>query len=145
MSLVRFNDSIPSFLDEFFGGDIFDSTSSTNKIGNSLPAVNIQETKDNFKVQVAAPGMKKDDFDIELNNNILVISSERKSEEEDKSEDGNYTRREFNYTSFRRTFTLPDSVDSEKIQAKYTEGVLNLEIPKREEAKEKPKRKIKIS
>lgn len=144
MSLVQFNNTLPSFLDEFFGGDIFDSVNSSNRIGSSLPAVNIRENDDEFNVQVAAPGMKKEDFDVELNNNILTISSEKKGEKEEKSKDGNFTRREFNYTSFKRTFTLPDSVDSEKIHANYEDGVLKLSIPKREEAKIKAKRKIEI-
>lgn len=145
MSLVKFNNEFPSFLDEFFGGDIFDSTNSANRIGNSLPAVNIQENKDEFRVEVAAPGMKKDDFEIELNNNMLVISSEKKDERTEEDKGKKFTRREFNYSSFKRTFTLPDTVDSEKINAKYNDGVLNLVIPKREEAKEKPKRKIEIA
>ena len=144
MSIVRFNNQLPSFLDEFFGGDIFDSSSSSKKIGNFLPAVNIQENSDDFKVQVAAPGMKKEDFDIELHNNMLSISSEKREEQNEQNEEGKFTRREFNYSSFRRSFTLPDSVDSDQIEAKYEDGVLNLRIPKKEEAKEKPKRKIEI-
>lgn len=141
MSLVQFNKTMPSFLDEFFGGDIFDSVNSSNKIGNSLPAVNIQENEESFTVEVAAPGMKKKYFSIELNNNILVISCEK----EEKSKDKRFTRREFNYSSFRRTFTLPDSVEVDNINAIYEDGVLKLNIPKREEAKIKAKRKIAIS
>ena len=132
MTLVKFKDSFPSFLDEFFGGDIFDSPRNTG-IGNSLPAVNVKENENNFELEVAAPGMKKEDFKIELDNNVLGISSETKSE--DVEEKKKYTRREFSYRSFKRTFTLPENVDVENIKANYSDGVLMIDIPKRVEEK----------
>jgi HSP20 family protein len=109
----------------------------------SLPKVNIKETKDDYFVEMAVPGMKKDDFNIDLDNKVLSISTEHKEETENTQE--NYTRREFGYSSFKRTFTLPESVDDNKIKATYTDGILTIQLPKREEAKEKPARTIKIS
>jgi HSP20 family protein len=141
MTLVKFNNTFPSFLDEFFGGDIFDSNRNS-AIGNNLPAVNVKENEKNFEVEVAAPGMKKEDFKIELDNNMLGISSERK--EENEEEKGKYTRREFRYSSFKRTFTLPENVDSNKIKASYKEGVLTIDIPKVAEKKKEKSKMIEI-
>ena len=107
--------------------------------------VNIKETADNFVVEVAAPGMTKKDFKIELDGNMLTISSE-KSDQREENEDEKYTRKEFSYQSFYRTFNLPkEVVDAEKIEAKYENGLLHLMIPKKEEAKQKPPRLIQIS
>lgn len=142
MTLVKFKDSFPTFMDEFFGGDIFDSVRNSSFIGNNLPAVNVKETADKFELEVAAPGMKKEDFKIELDNNILGISSEKKEENERTEE--KYTRREFSYHSFRRTFTLPDSVDADNILAAYQEGVLKIEIPKRKEEEKVNSKLIEI-
>ena len=91
---------------------------------------------------MAVPGFKKSDFHIDLDNQILSISSETKEENEEKED--NYTRREYGYSSFKRTFTLPDSVDDGKINATYTDGILSIKLPKKEEAKQKPIRSIKI-
>jgi HSP20 family protein len=110
----------------------------------TLPAVNIKENADAFMVEMAAPGMAKEDFKIELNNDLLTISSEKKNEKETK-EGETYTRREYSYQSFSRSFTLPNTVDGEKISAKYENGVLSIEIPKKEEAKPKPAKQISIS
>ncbi|TVR86265.1 MAG: Hsp20/alpha crystallin family protein [Saprospirales bacterium] len=107
------------------------------------PSVNIVENEDNFMVEVAAPGLDKKDFNVTVDDDILTISAERKDESEDKS--GTFTRREFNYTSFSRSFHLPETCNSEKINANYKDGMLILEIPKREEAKKKPAKTIKIS
>lgn len=145
MALMRrsgFFPSIPSLFDDFWTKDLFD-VSDFSSTGTTIPAVNIKETNDNFTVEVAAPGMKKDDFHVELDNDMLIISSEKKDEMEDKG--GDYTRREFSYQSFRRSFTLPNTVEADKIKAKYDDGVLNLVIPKKEEAKKKPARQISIS
>lgn len=127
MALVRFKNSFPSFLDEFFSGDVL-SNSKGAFFGNSLPAINIKENEGDFQLEVAAPGMKKEDFKIELENNVLGISSE--IQEENVEENERYTRREFQYSSFNRSFTLPENVDAEKIVANYKDGVLNIEIPK---------------
>jgi HSP20 family protein len=109
------------------------------------PAANIKETEDGFVIELAAPGKQKDDFKIELNHNVLSISSESKTEHEVKDEKERYTRKEFNYNSFQRSFVLPSSVDSDKITANYENGVLNISIPKKEEVKKKPVRNIEIA
>lgn len=135
--------SLNSFFDDFFTRDLFDwgNTSLTN---TTIPKVNILETPEEFRVEMAAPGMKKEDFRVELDNNLLTISSELKHEEE-MPENHRYSRREFSYQSFRRSFHLPDTVENEKIKARYEHGMLSLVIPKKEEAKRKPSRVINIS
>jgi HSP20 family protein len=139
------NSMMPGFFDDFFSRDLFDWGNSNFSMNGTLPAVNVKETAESFVVEMAAPGMKKDDFKVELNNNILSISSERKEENEHK-EGSKYTRKEFSYQSFQRSFQLSkEAVDADNIQAKYENGVLQLTIPKREEAKQKPTRLIEIS
>ena len=119
--------------------------SNFSNSGTTVPAVNIKETKETFEVELAVPGMKKDDFKIHLVGNLLTISSERGSRFEEQ-EGSNYSRKEFSYQSFQWSFTLPkDVVDFDKINAKYEGGVLHLAIPKKEEAKQKPPRLIQIS
>ena len=132
-----------SFFDDFFTRDLFDRDNSS-VTGTTVPKVNTLETHEEFRVEMAAPGMKKDNFRIELDNNMLSISSEVQHEEK-LPEDHHYSRREFSYQSFRRTFHLPDTVENDKIKARYEHGLLSLTIPKREEAKRKPSRLIKIS
>lgn len=134
---------------KFFDDDwnsLFDWTNRNFAPNTStLPSVNIKETKDEFVVEVAAPGMKKDDFKIELSNNVLTITSEVK-QEKDIVDSENYTRKEFSYQSFQRSFNLNDRVvDDAKITATYKDGILNLSLPKKEQAKEKPARIIQIS
>ena len=108
-----------------------------------LPKVNIKETKDGYFVYVAVPGFDKSDFKIDLENKSLVIALE--NAEEAVKEEENYTRKEFNFKGFKRTFSLPDTVDESKIEATYRRGILTVQLPKREEAKEKPPRTIEIS
>lgn len=135
---------LPTIWDNLMNHEIFGWDTNFALEGQSLPAVNIRETNDAYMVEMAAPGMKKEDFKIELDGTSLSISSEHKEEKNDKDGD-NYKRREFSYQSFYRTFHLPkDVVDSEKINAKYENGILRLQIPKREEAKHKPARLINI-
>ncbi|OAD91625.1 heat-shock protein [Aequorivita soesokkakensis] len=130
-------------MDELFNRDLPSVFSSNFNNGITLPKVNIRETADAFIVEMAVPGLKKSDFQIELDNQVLSISTETKEEQENQEE--NYTRREFGYASFKRSFTLPESVDEEKINASYSEGILNIHLPKKEEAKQRPARSIKIS
>ncbi len=149
MSIIRRNDyfpSVPSLFNDFFTKDLWDwSVGNSSSTNTTVPAINVKETNDNFEVEVAAPGLKKDDFKVELDGNMLTISSEKKNEWEEK-EDERYTRREFSYQSFQRSFQLPrDVVDENKIQAKYDNGVLHLVIPKKEHAKQRPPRMIKIN
>ncbi len=135
---------LPSIWDNFFDRDVFNWGSNFANTGNSMPAVNIKETPESFVVEMAAPGMEKKDFKIELDGSALTISSEKQNESEEK-EGENYNRKEFSYQSFYRTFHLPkEVVNADKIQAKYENGLLRLEIPKREEAKQKPARLIDI-
>lgn len=141
--LRRTRGNVPSFIDDFFGKDWMDSVFS-DRPGISTPAVNVKETDDEFQIEVAAPGLDKNDFKVDLDNNVLTISSEKEFKDEQK-EDGRYMRREFSYTSFSRSFTLPEAVDAEKIMAKHKDGILLITIPKREEAKRKPPKKIDIS
>lgn len=145
MALMRrgeFTNPYLSLWNKLFDDEFFNMNFSST--GTTLPSVNIRETKDDFVVEVAAPGMRKEDFRIELDNNIMSISSERSETDEDKDNEGNYTRREFSYQSFQRSFTLPSSVHGENISAQYKDGVLNIVIPKKEEAKQKPSRIIEI-
>ncbi len=99
----------------------------------TVPAVNIVENNNDYKVTVAAPGLKKSDFKIDVDGNVLNISAE--TEEKKKEKEEKYTREEYNYSSFSRSFTLPDDVSKEKIEASYADGVLKLILPKKEEAK----------
>ena len=126
-----FNNDLPSVFNTNFNTDI------------TLPKVNIKETPDAFVVDIAVPGFNKSDFHLDLDNHVLTISTEDRKENEHKEE--NFTRKEFNYSSFKRTFSLPESVDEDKIEAGYTSGILSILLPKREEAKQKPARTIKIS
>lgn len=143
--LLRTNNQLPSLIENFFGRDMNDFFNSNTSALSQVPAVNVAEHQDGFRIEVAAPGLKKEDFKLNLNHNNLTISAyqETKTDEPDKASE-KYTRREFSYSSFQRTFTLPTSVDADKIQATYTDGVLKIEIPKREEAKVKAPRQIEI-
>ncbi|HEY0274103.1 MAG TPA: Hsp20/alpha crystallin family protein [Chitinophaga sp.] len=148
MSLIKRNrehiPSFPSLFDDFFSRELFNwGNSNFSSTSSTLPAVNIRETADNFEVEVAAPGMEKNDFHISLEGNVLVISSE-KSQEDEKKQEG-YSRREFSYQSFQRSFVLPrDVVDEDGIKARYENGLLLLSIPKKEEAKQKGPKRIEI-
>jgi len=137
--------SIPSFMDNILSRDWMDwSTSNFSNTNTTIPAVNIKENDNEYEIEVAAPGMKKDDFKVNLNKNQLTISSERSNEKNEKNSE-NYLRKEFSYQSFQRSFTLPENlVDDEKISAKYNDGILYVRIPKREEVKPRPAREIKI-
>lgn len=146
MSLIKRNEAnwLPSVFDDMFKADWLGGTTNVNSIGTSIPAVNIQESDENFMVAVAAPGKTKEDFNIELDNDVLTISSEEKKERETTEGNGRFTRKEFNYSNFKRAFSLPETVDSEKISAAYNSGVLEITLPKKEEAKVQPKRMIEI-
>ena len=145
MLAKRTEDYFPSIFDRFFNNDLMDwNNSNFSNTNTSLPAVNVKESEDDFTIEVAAPGMMKKDFNISFHNNVLTISSERKNENEEKKE--NYTRREFSYQSFQRSFTVANNaVDSDKIAAKYADGILVITLPKREEVKPKPMKEIKIA
>ena len=129
-------------LNELFTDDMSDALRSNYNKGITLPKVNIQEIEDAFKVDMAVPGLNKSDFSVRVDKDTLVISAEIKDREDKK--ENQFTRREFGYASFQRTFILPETVDGEKIEAKYKEGILSVELPKKEEAKPKPARAIEI-
>ena len=142
MSLVRFSQT--PWFDRFFDNDLFDwSNRNFSQTNTTLPSVNIKESDEAFMVEVAAPGLDKKDFKIEVHNNLLTISSEK--QEENEAKNGNYTKREFSYQSFCRSFTLPATANGDNISAGYDKGILTVTIPKKEEAKPKPARMIEIN
>ncbi|MBK6264461.1 Hsp20/alpha crystallin family protein [Marivirga sp. S37H4] len=128
-----------SLFDDFF--EDFPSTKLGNGFKN-VPSANVIEHENEFIIELAAPGIKKGDFNIDMANGQLIISAEQKDEKEEENE--NFTRREFSYNSFSRAFTLPDSIDSDKINAQYKEGILKLNLPKKEESKKQAKKRIEI-
>jgi HSP20 family protein len=128
---MRTTGMLPSIFDNFFRNDFFETGSWSRTL--NVPAVNIVEDNNEFKLSLAAPGMKKNDFKIDIDGNMLTISAELEERKEEKKE--KFTREEYNYSSFSRSFTLPDEVNKEKIEAVYHDGVLKLSLPKREEAK----------
>lgn len=147
MSLIRFNPARPvkspfdELFSDFFEGELFPARANTLR-SSSLPAANIKEDEKSYHVELAAPGMKKDDFKIELDENLLSIRTEK--QEEHKEENEKYTKREFNYTSFVRSFRLPEEVNQEEISASYKDGILKLEIPKLESEKKPKVRAISV-
>ena len=141
MNLIRKQNAFfPSLVDELFNQDMRVRTSS---ISSTMPAVNIIEQDTQFLIELAAPGNKKEDFEIEIEDGILSISSS--NEEDNTSEKETFTRHEFSYNSFRRSFTIPESVDVSTIEANYNEGVLLIKLLKLEEALPQPKKLITIS
>ncbi len=138
--MKRTSDVFPAFFDDFFGKEWFGNDLKTF----TQPAVNIVEKDDEYMVELAAPGMRKKDFNVELEEQVLTISYEKQDEKEEKDREGKYAKREFNYTSFSRSFMLPKSIEQDKIKGEYKDGVLTLLIPKKEEAKHKMARHIEI-
>ncbi len=134
--------AMPNLIDEFFGNDWL-TTYHPNKWYNATsPAVNVVEAKESFRIEVAAPGLNKDDFKISVDNDVLTISSQKEENNEENEE--KYTRKEFKYASFSRSFTLSDTIDAEKISASYKDGVLFVTVPKKE-LKVIPVREIAIA
>ena len=135
--------ALPSLIEDFFNRNWMDTPSGNGFGTSTLPAVNIRETNENFEIDVAAPGMQRENFNVQLDNYVLTISAEIK---EESKEDKPYSRREFYYGSFERSFALPENkIDGERIEARYADGILHITVPKREEAKVKPARQISIS
>ena len=143
MTLVRYNNRLPRFFDDFFTKDLdrfYDGTDT------NVPAVNVKEDENEFRVEVAVPGFKKEDFKVELDKDVLTIATEQEENHEEEDEQGRYVKREFRYHAFRRSFRLPENVvDGDKINARYEAGILHLALPKREEVKPKPARLIDIA
>ncbi len=143
-NLTKRTGFFPSTLfDDFFTKDFFDwSNKNFTEFGSTLPSVNIKEADADYKIEMAVPGLNKEDFKIKLDNNVLSISSEKKEEKEEKDKDGKYTRREYNYQSFCRSFTLPENTNAEGIQADYKDGILKVVVPKKEITPAVPKEKL---
>lgn len=140
MSIIKRRDILfPSLMSEIFKPDWFGGMENYN---TAVPAVNIKENEKDFELELAVPGRKKEDFNIEVDSNVLTVSSEIKSENEVTDED--YTRKEFGYSSFKRAFTLPETIDEDKINANYSDGILKFVLPKRKESLPKPKRMIAL-
>jgi len=147
MSLIRKSENYPAwsnFFNDFFNRDWIDwTTRNFSDTNTTLPSVNVLESDDSYEVDMAAPGFEKKDFRIELNHGVLTISSEKKVENETKKGQ-QFTRREYSYQSFNRSFALPDTAESDKISARYENGILKVVIPKKENAKAKTVKHIDI-
>lgn len=143
MSLIKWNPENSFFptLSNWFDDLLPDNGFKPAVKGISIPAVNVTESKDAFKVKVAAPGFKKEDFKLEVQNGYLVISGETSEEKEDKNE--TFTRREYAYNTFSRSFGLPENVEGDEISAEYADGVLKVVLPKKK-ADEKPTKQIAV-
>lgn len=142
MTLVRRNENVfPDFWNNFFENEWFPTHQSRKT--ESRPAVNIKETDKLYQLDMALPGVKKEHIQIDVENDSITISAESSENSETKKE-GKVTRREFNYSSFKRTFTLPEDTVQENISAKYTDGILSVEFPKADLKKEEPVKKIAI-
>ncbi|MGB5227764.1 MAG: Hsp20/alpha crystallin family protein [Eudoraea sp.] len=140
MSIVKRNNLVfPALMNEILKPDWFGGLENYK---DTFPPVNIQENETSFELELSVPGRKKEDFNIEMDEQVLTITSETKKEEEVK--EASYTRKEFSYSSFKRSFTLPDIVNEEGIKASYENGILRFSLPKKEEALPKPKRLIEI-
>tara|TARA_R110002167_G_scaffold11308_6_gene50135 strand:- start:558 stop:983 length:426 start_codon:yes stop_codon:yes gene_type:complete len=141
MSIVKRNNLVfPALMNEILKPDWF---GGIENLVSGVPAVNIKENEKDFALELAVPGRKKEDFKIEVDNDLLTVSSELSAEDVEKNE--TYTRREFTYNAFKRSFTLPKSIATDHIEAKYEDGILRFTLPKKEEALPKPKRAIELS
>lgn len=135
----------PSVIDELLTGNLLDWPLGRFTGSTTVPSVNIRETDKAYEVEVAAPGLEKNNFKVELDNDMLMISAQKETKNEEKDKEGNYTRREFSYESFQRSFQLPeDMVEKDKISAAYKDGILHITVPKSTEAKIKSSRVIEI-
>jgi HSP20 family protein len=144
----RNGDLFPSLTNDFFDDGflwpgMLNSGSTLLDRGFSMPPANISETKEEFRVDLSAPGLSKSDFKIEVEDGTLTISSEKQEESKDDTE--NYKRREFSYSSFCRSFELPENVKEDKINAKYENGMLHVSLPKKEISVSKPKKEIEVA
>lgn len=137
--------SINSFFDDFITKDLFDWTDKNfASLGSNLPSVNLKETDSSIEIELAAPGMKREDFKVEIDNDLLMISSEKEEEKEEVGKKDNYIRKEFNYQSFYRTFSLPETANENKIEANYKDGILHVVIGKKEGTKKRALKTIPI-
>ncbi|WP_025762574.1 Hsp20/alpha crystallin family protein [Dyadobacter tibetensis] len=140
-TLVKSHFSTPGYLNTVLGKELFKEFGNAG-IAPQHPAVNVLESKESFLIELAAPGFQKSDFKLNLERQVLTISLQK--EEENQDGEMKYTRREYTLKSFERSFNLPQSIDGDKISATYEAGILRVNLPKKEEAKEKPAREIEI-
>jgi HSP20 family protein len=147
MTLIKFkNDRLNTprvfnnFIEDFFNSDF---SSFKSPLFGSTPHVNVAESKDSFRIELALPGVNKENISINVEGNLLTVSG--KNENKVNEENESYTRREFSFSTFSRTFTLPETVNADAISADYTDGILKVSVPKKEEAKDKGAKSIKIS
>ena len=137
--------SVNTLFDDFLTKDLFDWTDRNfASLGSNLPSVNLKETDSKIEVEMAAPGMKREDFKVEIDNNTLMISSEKEEEKEETRKKDNFIRKEFNYQSFYRSFYLPENVDENKIEATYKDGILHIIIAKKPGSEKKILKSIPI-
>ena len=140
--LARINRSyVPAYWDDFFNDKFFNQLKSTGS-GESRPAVNISEDEKGYTIELAVPGVAKDKFSLEIENDVLILSSEQEKNKDEQKP--NYLRREFSYQSFKRSFELPETIDQEQINATIDAGILTLSLPKKEEEVQKAPRQIEV-
>lgn len=147
MSIIKYrpmgmSKTFDDFFDNFFNRGLGEMMGADNFL--SAPSVNIRDEEDQYTLEMAAPGLSKEDFSIEIDKGYLVVSAEKEVSNEENDDNRKYTRREFNYTRFSRSFQLPDTVNEEAIEAKYNDGILSIHLPKVEEAKKLPAKSIEI-
>lgn len=133
------NDYLPAFFNNYWNDDFFN-----NFFDGGVPATNVVENKNEFRIDVSTPGLEKEDFNIEVDKNILKISAEKEIKKEEKDEDEKVLRHEFGYTSFTRSFSIPEGIDTENISATQKNGVLQIVLPKKKDAEEDKVKKIEI-
>jgi HSP20 family protein len=125
--------AFPTFFDDFFTKDFFDwNDKNFAKVGSTLPSVNLKETEKEFDIELAVPGMKKEDFKVEMQHGILTVKAEKEEKKSEKDKEGNYLRKEFSYEAFSRSFSMPENIVEDKISATYKDGILHILIGKKE-------------
>jgi HSP20 family protein len=142
MATLLKSKNAPSLFTDFFGRDFFNDEFFTDSVSKWLPATNVKEMPDKYSLELAVPGMNKEDITVALEDDVLMIRGMHK---EEKKEEGRYTRQEFTTSSFERTFRLPKSIAADQVDAKYENGILRLVLPKREEAKLQGPKEIRVS
>jgi len=145
---VKRNGGLPSLFSDFFGGSLFDKEFDwgnelfPSRLGINVPTANVTETAKEYRIELAAPGLDRKDFKVEIDNNTLTVSAEK--EEEKKEKDGGYSRQEYSFNSFSRSFALPENVREGSVDAKYENGILRIVIPKERETPVKVARKVEV-
>lgn len=143
MNLMLRNGGLPALLSDWFNTDITGVDFPIGKrIGVTMPSANLSETDKGYRIELAAPGLQRKDFMVEIDNHTVTVSSEKEEEKEDKGED--YTRKEYSYNSFCRSFNLPSNVQEDKLDAKYEDGILKINIPKKEVTSKNSKKVVAV-